>query len=192
MHQVVALFITLTASLHAQIMPEGAGRASESESQIVIPHKQPATAVIPASTSRVAPGAMPKIFGPSLLLGGVLGGVGGYIGFQLGQRQAQGSCAPLESCTAEWVLPFSGMLLGAGAGFIFAPGYVAGQAGYRCDMDGRILAFGGGAILGTALVALGLASNDIEALAAGISAPWVFPTWACLGSLESIDPVEGY
>jgi len=192
MHQVVVLFVTLTSANHAQVKPGATETASELNADLVSPEKASSDAVPPTSTSKIPREAHQKIFGRSLLLGGILGGAGGYVGFQLGQRQAQSACEPLESCTAEWLLPLSGMLLGAGAGFIFAPGYVAGQAGYRCDMDRRVLAYGGGAILGTLLVGLGLAGNDIEVIAAGLSAPWTLPTWACLESLEPIDPVEAH
>ena len=135
-------------------------------------------------------GVQQRIFGRSLLLGGVLGGVGGYIGFQLGQQRAQTVCRQPEGCTSDWVLPLTGALLGAGTGLIFAPGYVAGNAGYRCDLDRRVLAYGGGALGGGLLIALGVLGQDLEALAQGLSLPWLLPIWACMGSLEPIETPE--
>ncbi|MBM65632.1 MAG: hypothetical protein CMH55_05285 [Myxococcales bacterium] len=131
-----------------------------------------------------------RIFGRSLLLGGLLGGLGGYVGFQLGQRRAQSSCSSPEGCTSDWLLPLSGTIIGAGAGFIFAPGYVAGEAGYRCDMDRRVAAYAGGALGGGLIATLGIFGQDAQALVQGLALPWVLPIWACIGSLEPIEAEE--
>lgn len=131
-----------------------------------------------------------RIFGRSLMLGGLLGGLGGYIGFQLGQRRAESTCSSPEGCTSDWLLPLSGTIIGAGAGFIFAPGYVAGEAGYRCDMDRRVAAYAGGAVAGGLIAALGLFGQNAEALVQGLALPWILPIWACMGSLEPIEPED--
>ena len=162
--------------------------------------KQPATEGV-SDSAPARPGPPPKktipervqkqIFGRSLLLGGVLGGLGGYVGFQLGNQRAKTVCLAPEGCASDWILPLTGTMLGAGAGLVFAPGYVAGDAGYRCDMDGRILAYAGGAIGGGLLMGLGLFGQDPQAFAQGLALPWLLPIWACIGSLEPTQTPEG-
>ncbi|MEC7750353.1 MAG: hypothetical protein VX405_02470 [Myxococcota bacterium] len=155
-------------------------RPEFSQTKAAEPHRRrTAFQAIPESTQR-------HIMGRSLLLGGILGGLGGYVGFQMGQRHAETVCLESEGCSSDWILPFTGTLLGAGAGLIFAPGYVAGNAGYRCDMDKRILAYAGGAGLGSLLMALGGLSQDAQTFATGLALPFMLPITACLSSLEPI------
>lgn len=158
------------------------------------PEADAAAVLLPTLSTEISGDSEPpvtSIFNRSVLLGLVLGGAGGWVGFKLGQRGAEAMCPGIENCQAPIVYPTIGMMLGAGFGLVFAPGYVAGQAGYHCDLDKRVWAYTGGAIGGGLLLILGLFGNDGRALVTGLSLPITLPIGACIQTLEPITEGPG-